>query len=73
MKDEGVNNESHECALRPCTCQVSVIRIVLCSAIPYRNQRVERLMFRRQHKEKLGWNNTSVQPNTIASLPGVDM
>ena len=31
-----------------------------------------RLMFRRQHveqhKEKLGWNNTSVQPTTRASL-----
>ena len=56
-------------------CAVSgfVIRIVLCSATPYRNQRVERLMFRRQHKEKLRWNNTSVQPITIASIPGVDM
>ena len=56
-------------------CAVSgfVIRTVLCSAIPYRNQRVERLMFRRQHKEKLGWNNTSVQPIRRAPLPGVDM
>ena len=56
-------------------CAVSgfVIRIVLCSATPYRNQRAERLMFRRQHKKKLGWNNTSVQPITIASLLGVDM
>ena len=53
-------------------CAVSgfVIRIVLCSATPHRNQRVERLMFRRQHKEKLGWNNTSVQPITIASSHG---
>ena len=56
-------------------CAVSgfVIRIVLCSATPYRNQRFERLMFRRQHKEKIGWNNTFVQPVTVASLPGVDM
>ena len=56
-------------------CAVSgfVIRIVLCSVTPYRNQRVERHMFRRQHKEKIGWNNTSAQPITTASLPGVDM
>ena len=43
-------------------CAVSgyVIRSVLCSPIPDGNQRVVRLMFRRQHveqhKEKLGWN-----------------
>ena len=45
-------------------CAVSgfVIRSVLCSPIPYRNQCVVRLMFRRQHveqhKERLDWNNT---------------
>ena len=54
-------------------CAVSsfLIRSVLCSPIPHRNQRVVRLMFRRQnvehHKKKLGWNNTSVQPTTTAS------
>ena len=58
-----------------------MIRIVLCSPTPYRNQRVVRLMFHgqhvelkfceqrvEQHKEKLGWNNTSVQPTTVAPL-----
>ena len=59
-------------------CAVSgvVIRIVLCSPIPYRNQRVELRLCRqrvRHHKEKLGWNNTSEQPTTIASLPCDDM
>ena len=59
-------------------CAVSGVemRIVLCSPTPYRNQRVE-LRFCRQrvrhHKEKLVWNNTSVQPTTIASLPCDDM
>ena len=54
-------------------CVVSgfVIRSVLCSPIPYRNECVVRLMFRRQHvehyKQKLGCNNTSVQPTTKAS------
>ena len=31
-----------------CAVQSFVIRIVLCSATPYRNHRVERLIFRRQ-------------------------
>ena len=59
-------------------CAVSgvVIRIVLCAPAPCRNQRVELRLCKqgvRQHKEKLGWNNTSVQPTTIASLPCDDM
>ena len=53
-------------------CAVSgfVIRSVLCSPIPFRNQRVVRLMFRRQHveqKKKLGWNNTSVQTSSLSN------
>ena len=59
-------------------CAVSsfVIQIVLCTCTPYRNQRVELRLCRqrvRQHKENLGWNNTAVQQNTIASVPCDDM
>ena len=53
-----------------CAVSLVVIHIVLSSPTPYRNQRVELRLCRqrvRQHKEKLGWNNTSVQPTTIAS------
>ena len=59
-------------------CAVSgfVIRTVLCAPTQYRNQRVKLRLGRqrvRHHKEKLGWNNTSVQPTTITSLPCDDM
>ena len=56
-------------------CAVSgfVIRIVLCSPTPYRNQRVELQLFWQRvghYKEELVWNNTSVQTdhNNIVSV-----
>ena len=63
------------CALSLSTCRVRFLETQRASSPrPYHNQLVVFLMFHNvpsnkveRHKKKLGWNNTSVQPTTVAT------